>query len=38
VEDGSGSTDKRVAANCNNLGDVDTFLAGEERQAVKGQR
>jgi hypothetical protein len=38
VEDGSGSTDKRVAAICNNLGDVDTFLAEKKRQAVKGQR
>jgi hypothetical protein len=38
VEDGSGSTDKRVAAICNDLDDVDTFLAEKKRQAVKGQR
>jgi hypothetical protein len=38
VEDGSGSIDKRVAAICNNLDDVDTFLAEKKRQAVKGQR
>jgi len=38
VEDGSGSTDKRVAAICNNLDDADSFLAEKKRQAVKGQR
>jgi hypothetical protein len=36
--EGSGPSDKRVAAICNNLDDVDTFLAEKKRQAVKGTR
>jgi hypothetical protein len=35
VEDGSGSIDKRVAAICNNLGDVDTFLAEKNGRLSK---
>ena len=35
VADGSGPTDKRVAAICNNLEDVDMFLAEKKRQAGK---
>jgi len=35
VEEGSGSTDKRVAAICNNLGDVDTFLAEKNGRLSK---
>ena len=38
VAEGSGPTDKRVAAICSNLDDVDTFLAEKKRQAVKGTR
>jgi hypothetical protein len=37
VANGSGPTDKRVAAICNNLEDVDTFLVEKKRQAVKGR-
>ena len=35
VADGSGPTNKRVAAICNNLDDVDTFLAEKKRRAGK---
>jgi hypothetical protein len=35
VADGSGPTDKRVTAICNNLDDVDTFLAEKKRRAGK---
>ena len=35
VADGSGPTDKRVAAICNNLDDVDAFLTEKKRRALK---
>jgi hypothetical protein len=38
LAEGSSPSDKRVAAICNNLDDVDTFLAEKKRQAVKGAR
>jgi hypothetical protein len=38
VADGTGPTAKRVTALCNNLDDVDLFLAEKKRQAIKGQR
>jgi hypothetical protein len=38
VADGSGPTDKRVTAICNNLDDVDTFLAEKKRRAGKVKR
>jgi hypothetical protein len=38
VADGSGPTDKRVAAICNNLDDAEMFLAEKKRQPGKLKR